>query len=154
MTSCRADGFCYDNWIIKRQALYKLHLTLMFLKENPEPKMSSGQFVEKEMRWSVWKVSSRNPLRGFPTPKSSPGRFRLPSCASWRKWVPLSAESGQRRRLWKPQTFEKVWSKLLSLCGFSEFSIQIDYPEPKMSSGFLYAYKLFSIGIDRQNSVW
>ena len=41
-----------------------------------------------------------NPRRGFPTPKQSPGLFRLPSCAFARKRISLRARSDQRRCLW------------------------------------------------------
>ena len=38
--------------------------------------------------------------RGFPTPKQSPGLFRLPSCAFVEKEISLRARSDQRRCLW------------------------------------------------------
>ena len=66
----------------------------------PEPHNKSRYRAERIKIKSRYLRDSGNPRRGFPTPKQSPGLFRLPSCAFARKRISLRARSDQRRCLW------------------------------------------------------
>ena len=73
----------------------------------PEPHNKSRYRAERIKIKSRYLRDSGNPRRGFPTPKQSPGLFRLPSCAFARKRISLRARSDQRFHLWIPPPLKR-----------------------------------------------